>query len=217
MTNWRYATPALEIGDPIICHTVALRPALWGVLFNELQRLSSETSWRQDDPTHATPGEVALEFEKATDITVFSGCVMIGQIIEVALDTIPAWILPCDGSTYARDDYPDLYDALHTNYHDGPDFFHVPDRVGRFALGGIPVGSQGGEENHTLTELEMPGHTHIYNEHVPGLALAPGELPVATPVAAPIPTTSAGLGLAHNNMPPYEGSQFCIIAKLPGA
>lgn len=215
MTDWRYETPLFSLSDPMVCHTITLRPALWGVLFNELQRLGTKAEWRQIDPANATVDEVVSEIQTATDVAVFSGCLMIGQILELALDSVPSWLLPCDGSVYSDDDYPELGAVIHANLREGPDTFRVPDRVRRFGMYGEPVGDQGGEENHVLTIAEMPAHSHTVTD--PGLNIVQEGAadPVLSDPGLPTQTGDTGGGAAHNNMPPWEGSQFYIIARYP--
>ena len=74
-------------------------------------------------------------------------------------------------------------------------------------------GSEGGEVEHTLTELEMPAHDHEFdrhqlwrNESVPPSTSTKGDGYGANNKTLPIYTDSTvatGAGEAHNNMPPY--------------
>ena len=66
------------------------------------------------------------------------------------------------------------------------------------------AGATGGEATHTLTETEMPSHTHNVSTHMIGsggdgwyIAHDYGEQ------NGTLATLSAGSGQAHNNMPPY--------------
>jgi microcystin-dependent protein len=75
------------------------------------------------------------------------------------------WFL-CDGSTKSRTTYADLFAAISTSYGtgDGSTTFTLPDFRDRVPVGkgtSFPtVGATGGEVNHTLTNAEMPTHSH---------------------------------------------------------
>lgn len=86
----------------------------------------------------------------------------------------------------------------------------------KFLLGAgtqFPAGTEGGEVEHTLTELEMPAHDHEFdrhqlwrNESIPpsthaesnGYGVSNKTLPIYTDT-----TIATGAGESHNNMPPY--------------
>lgn len=209
-----YPTPIFSPSDPMLCHTLQLRPSLWAVVFDTLQHLGEEYSWIQDDPAAATPGEVAAEINKATDETVFAGCTMIGQVMMLATDA-PAWTLECDGAVYLKADYPALWAVIDPAYETDGTHFRVPDLQSRFALGGVLLGDSGGESSHVLTIAEMPAHTH--GEQDPGVVVVQagtGAAPLSDP-GLPSQTGSTGGGEAHNNMPPYEILRFVIVARYP--
>lgn len=213
-----YITPEFDPSDPLVCHSIALRPSLWTVVWFVLQELGSDYSWRQLDPTHATPSEVAGEIEKATDSAIFAGCMMIGQVFYVALETVPDYCLICDGSTYENADYPDLAAAIHINYHVDASHFRVPNLVGRFALGAFFPSAQGGAAEHTLTIEEIPAHAHDYDQIAATLI---GDNPPPAIIGIDdintVATGSTGGGQPHNNMPPYEEIIPVIIARYPTA
>lgn len=199
-----------EPTDPLVCHSLQLRPSLWAVVFNSLQQLGAEWSWRQDDPASATVEEVILEIQKATDNAIFSGCMMIGQVIELSTDLIPAWCLLCDGTTYADADYPELGAVIHAGLRVDATHFRVPQRENRFGMGGAMVGTQGGEENHTLTFSELPPQaTDVAFDFI--------EAAAGAGAFALYDINGNGGGQPHNNMPPFEETQFVIIAKYPSA
>lgn len=209
-----YPTPVFSPSDPILCRSLSLRPSLWAVVFDALQRLGEPYSWIQDNPAAATPGEAASEIVEATDKAVFQGCAMIGDIVITTRD--PAgWELPCDGAVYDRVDYPDLYAVINPVFIIDPDTFAVPDLSDRFIFVGAGIGDSGGESAHTLTIAEMPAHTHA--EQDPGSVVVQAGTPsvaLADP-GLPSSTGSTGGGEAHNNMPPYLTLTAVIIARYP--
>jgi microcystin-dependent protein len=95
----------------------------------------------------------------------------------------------------------------------------TPDLRNRFIVGvgsGYVLGATGGEALHTLTEAEMPKHTHqhshapVYFADTPGGDMAQGGGTKATP---PKWTTDpTGGSQPHENRPPYYA--LCYIMKL---
>jgi len=83
------------------------------------------------------------------------------------------WLI-CDGSEVNRQTYALLYSAIGVTYGPG-DYvatFNLPDLRGRVVVGagqgyGLSprvIGSNFGAETHTLSELEMPSHTHSVSD-----------------------------------------------------
>lgn len=200
-----------------MCHSIQLRPSLWAVVFNTLQQLGAEWSWRQDDPTSATVQEVIAEINKATDRAIFAGCTMLGDVKWIARATADFELL-CDGSTYDRVDYPDLYAVLDAAYIVDADTFVVPDLMDRFALGSDTTGIEGGDDEITLTVGQLPAHAHT--DTITGITAADPLVGVPLPVAS-VATPSA-TGLTGNGDPisiinPYHTLRPVIMAAYPTA
>lgn len=138
------------------------------------------------------------------------------------------WLLCAAGTTYLRADYPDLYNALDSIFHVDADSFILPSMSGRFAYGAasgaIPVNSSGGASTVTLTENQIPAHTHAlensvgtdYNRQTGGGNQTPtglGNIAIfASAPYTPLTTLSAGGGASHENMPPYRALAYIIRA-----
>jgi microcystin-dependent protein len=108
----------------------------------------------------------------------------------------------------------------------------TPDLRGKFiygAGGAYAVGATGGAETHTLSEAEMPVHTHsvtdpghthnakYYDNAESGsgrkefnpsgsLTFSPATLSATTGISL----GNAGSGSAHNNLPPYHALAFIM-------
>jgi microcystin-dependent protein len=93
-----------------------------------------------------------------------------GIVMPFAGTTAPQGYLLCDGSAVSRDTYSALFAAIGTVYGagDGVSTFNLPDLSGRVVLGvsqSHALGSTGGEATHTLTEQELPAHSHVVPAH----------------------------------------------------
>lgn len=176
-------------------------------------------------------GAVSVDDAIQAGTAMYLGFVpMIGQVIPYVTAQPPDNCLVCDGATYARVDYPDLYARLAAVFIIGPDNFVVPDLRGRTIIGmstSYPMGSTGGEATHQLTVAEMPSHGHTDTGHMHSTgnsitiaAVVPGEGPVLAPNPIPALTgtasaniTNAGGDGSHNNLQPYVALQYAIVAR----
>lgn len=132
--------------------------------------------------------------------------------------SIPVGWVPCNGADYDGTDpvYASLFSVIGFTWGNVGGRFKVPNYTRRFPVGaggpgGYTLADTGGEEAHTLTESEMPSHSHQYTAPVGdigGYAVA-GNVPTNKQSAN---TTSAGSGYAHENRPPYAAVN--IIIKL---
>jgi len=101
--------------------------------------------------------------------------------------------------------------------------FNVPDLRGRFALGvtndandapnerviNVDLGDVGGEEKHTLTEDEMPAHTHDYTRYNV-LWGDQGTGTIRWINTSTQVTGATGGDQAHDTVPPYQAVNYII-------
>jgi microcystin-dependent protein len=160
----------------------------------------------------------------------------VGEIRLFAFPRVPDDWLPCNGQQLRISDYPTLYAVIGTYYGgDGSQTFNAPDLRGRVPIGqgqgkNLPpyvLGQNGGEDNHTLVDGEMPSHSHAL---VSSTATASTATPATTvhlatastsnlyaPAAnaAPYQTMAAcvqvaGNSIPHNNIMPTIVGNYCI-------
>lgn len=150
----------------------------------------------------------------------------LGEIRPFAFGLIPRGWAACDGQVLGIQQNQALFSLLGTTYGgNGTTTFGLPDLRGRTGLHfgpNHPEGQVAGEENHTLTIQEMPGHTHaVFGSTEGPSTLSPVGAVWATRAenaynltadgnmsAAAIAT--AGTSQAHSNMQPYCAVNFCI-------
>jgi len=155
---------------------------------------------------------------------------LIGAILpHVMGDLTGLNLLPCDGASYQREDYPLLYEKLDPVYIVDADSFRVPDLRDKFPLGvgaDFALDDAGGEQNHLLTVDEMPLHSHTNDPHAhTEITATPALADLGT--GAPVPSAVPGAGLTsfesisihntggnepHNNMPPFLAVHWAIVA-----
>lgn len=155
--------------------------------------------------------------------------VPVGSIMAYFGNTAPEGWLLCDGRALTDTSLKDSKFAALKAHLTGLGSSAIPDLRGRVIAGpdqmgqaaanrilnanGRSLGQAGGEENHTLTTNEMPGHTHPYNDiyyseswatvPVPG-AWGSGKTDQDNKGFEMARTTGgSGGGASHNNMPPY--------------
>lgn len=155
---------------------------------------------------------------------------LIGAIIPHVMASLSdLTMLPCDGSIYNRVDYPLLYEAIDPQFIIDADTFTVPDLRDKFPMSEgdeFTIGATGGTAEETLTEGQMPSHSHENLPHAHSEVIAVPSI-AGVGVDAPVPSSTASAGLTglesvdiqntgggepHNNLPPYVVVRWAIVA-----
>ena len=178
------------------------------------------------DGTMADNSDTAVPTEKAVKTYVDAGVNPTGAVLSFAGESAPTGWLLCYGQAISRTTYAGLFTVLAEVYGagDGSTTFNVPDLRGRTiagqddmggasadrltgagGVGGIDgdvLGASGGTEAVTLTEAQMPAHTHDYTDP-PSTGTAQNFAGISvTGGAGTSQTGITGSGSAHVNMQP---------------
>jgi microcystin-dependent protein len=204
-----------EIASVMPSRTVVLSGISTTVLLSCLDEANRWFDWFEDN--------IQVSYSRYADVLGYLSLArtelmttQIGEVKMTVATAIPFGCLLCDGATYDRVDYPDLYETIAPAFVLSADTFFVPDLRGKFPSGAVvvgDVGQTGGEATHTLTIGEIPSHSHTIPATATTLAVEPGEVTVLTP----IPIISSNTGDtggdgSHNNIPPYLAVQYYIVA-----
>lgn len=156
----------------------------------------------------------------------------VGEIAIFPYTFEPMGWMRCDGRLLPISQYSALFSLLGTQYGgNGTTTFAIPNLTGRFPLGADashPNGQTGGAETITLTQQQVPLHTHPLavssgqaNQRGPGGnvlaaeamgqdAVYSSEQPDATMSPLAIGPSGQSDPQAHQNMPPYLAVGFFI-------
>jgi len=164
----------------------------------------------------------------AADATAF--LMPTGAMAIWTTDTAPAGYILCFGQAVSRTTFAALFAVVSTTYGvgDGSTTFNLPDLRGRLPLGqddmggasanrvtdtqADNLGQASGSETHTLTEAEMPSHSHDLHMKTTGT----GTNSVDQTVASKDEVDQSGVihatggGGAHANVQPYQTLNYVI-------
>lgn len=154
---------------------------------------------------------------------------LVGLIMPCITASPPVGTLLCDGSTYLRQDYPNLYAVLDSAFIIDADSFQVPDLRDKFAMGesaAAPIGTTGGSASLTQTIDQMPAHSHTNAPHThseitatPIIVTVGPELPTGSAVpgvgvtgASSIVIDQTGNGHPMDITPPFVAVRYVVVA-----
>lgn len=170
-----------------------------------------------DDDTMATASATSLATSESIKAYVDSNAgIPTGTVSAFAGSSAPTGYALCDGSAVNRTTQAALFAVIGTTYGvgDGSTTFNLPDLRGRVVAGlgesllGATADSLGDDngliadtKEHTLTEAEMPSHSHTYQKPL-YRNLVPGGGGTYSYASTATQTSNTGDGEAHNNVQP---------------
>jgi len=135
-----------------------------------------------------------------------------GTVTAFAGSTAPTGYVLCDGSAVNRTTQAALFAVIGTTYGvgDGSTTFNLPDLRGRVVagMGGSllsgtdALADTGGASTHTLTENEMPSHSHGIGGFANDMNLGTSSFRLSPTVTSIGETKETGGDQAHNNVQP---------------
>lgn len=155
------------------------------------------------------------------------GTPFLGEIKLISWNYPPKGWAFCNGQFMQINQNQALFALFGTMYGgNGQTTFALPDLRGRAAMhrgAGFIQGQVGGEEAHTLTQSEMPAHTHAFMASgAPGNTQSPANNflarnqnnvygnPGNLTTLKPITITNTGGSQPHTNMQPYLTINFIV-------
>lgn len=196
--------------------TVRLSADSLTVLFSVLDAANRLYDW-QGIGANLLPSEID-EIDRLLSVARYE--LMIGNAGEVFMwagVNAPQNALLADGSSQDSGNYPELFEAIGYRYGGSGGSFLLPDLRSKFVYGSASLadnGNFGGEASHTLTESEMPAHSHSI-PFQQSLITQEG-VGVGRQLEIPLLTENTGItggGLAHNNLPPYVRLAYYVVTR----
>jgi len=167
----------------------------------------------KDDDTMATASATSLATSESIKAYVDSNAgIPTGTVSAFAGNTAPTGYVLCDGSAVNRTTQAALFAVIGTTYGvgDGSTTFNLPDLRGRVVagMGGSllsgtdALADTGGASTHTLTENEMPSHSHGIGGIANDMNIGTSSFRLSPAAASIGDTKETGGDQAHNNVQP---------------
>lgn len=210
--------------------TVAMTEASNLLLLSGLHVLRMRWLW--ESPLQPIPDslyDLIIEFIEEAEAQLMSNFAVGNVFASVALLTEPN-VLLLFGQTIAQSDYPELTAVVPASWLVGSDI-QLPNMLDTSIHGATSLPNLGtimGENDVTLTESQIPSHTHIQNPHTHSEVIpvvtpsAGGTIPAIADLTVPTPSITGatvatnqntGGGQSHNNVPQSLQVAWYIVVR----
>jgi microcystin-dependent protein len=208
-----------DLSSAIVRRCLCLPGELWYFVDGAVQELCEVSNWETFGDM--TTAETAEYFRDVLDD--WSRCSMVGMIVAFGTETIPDGFLPCDGSEYYQNDYPELFDMLEDIFKPTPlpgqePTFLTPNLNGRFPLGthtAQNIGIIGGNNSVTLIPENLPEHDHSYSAGIGSVLVDVPSTPALSVGNPAVNKTTGTTGDAEefDILPPFIRVKYGILAR----
>lgn len=221
-------------GDAVLFVTLPLVVPEWFriAFMGALREMTIEENWYKENASDAD-----INFARDKAVEMINGIQFnespppmreIGEIVIWPNSYPPDKYLYCAGTAISRTIYADLFAKIGTIYGagDGSTTFNLPNLINKFPKMYNPspgansedhMGGTGGANTITLTEGQMPKHSHQNGRGNPGSAKSSWTAANTANYASFQTSETAGNDEPHENRPPFLSLNFIIYTGVSNA
>lgn len=188
---------------------LSLDSALFPHVGDAITALTDESQWEEFGDT---VGDVIEACKEAVEN--WYSDMLIGSLQMFLTVPPPGWLL-CDGATYDKADYPELWSVLPSQLTT-ENQLTLPDITSAFLAGTDTegeIGDQAGTNTYALSVDQLPAHSHLYTPPVLTVDAETPVVPIPTAgIGAAIQTGQTGSGDDIDNRPSHVLAMFAVFA-----
>jgi hypothetical protein len=188
---------------------LSLDSALFPHIGDAITQLTNDSQWEEI-------GDAVIDVVAACKDSVenWYSDMLIGSLQTFLTLPPPGWLL-CDGSTYDKVDYPELWAVLPAQLTTENDLT-LPDFTSAFLAGtdtASEIGDTDGQNTFALSVAQLPAHSHLYTPPVLAIDAETPVVPIPTAgIGTPTQTGDTGSGDDIDNRPSHVLAMFAVFA-----